>query len=290
MVLIKMKQSTMCPSLGLLNKGQRIDVPLDHAVYLIHRDKALVADGSNIVDITLSCATLSTIANHYAQSSAVEDALSGVCKGHDVHVIGTGPSASKFLDADIPEGDMVIACNAAIRLVKPDVALVVEGVSVHFDWFDDVLAFDGMKVLDVSVSCMMTSRREKKYTNRYWQDILWFRRRAYDEGEDLSKMGAGLVYIQENGVIRGTVVAQGAHLAQIMDADAVHMWGVELYFPDGKQNFCGTEVYLPGTSSTSVQQFGDKMSTQYFTESAYAIKKIARGIPLIDHSDGLLSL
>ena len=291
MVKIKMTRNATIPGFGLALKGASYHLTLTEATYVVNRSCGYVADGSCLIDLLLDRAPLPTIADHYHHLGVVQSKLEGMAKSGVVHIVGCGPSASQFSRDDIGEDDIVISCNASVSICTPDVALMVEGVCVNQPWFEDVLNFPGIKVLDCAIASQLASREARKRSANYWREILWVRRRAYNEGEDLSQIGLGLVYVEKHGVIRGTVTAQAVHLAKVMGAHTVHLYGVELYFPDGQQHFYDGQVYTEGNTPESLTLYGDKWSTPYFMESAGAIRKVAEaaGVQMVDHSGGLLS-
>jgi hypothetical protein len=234
--------------------------------------------------------------------------LGGCAAGQRVYVLGNGPSTTKFDIANIPAGSQVIACNGALALCQQaDVWLTSESTVYRFDWFYGHGDFAGAVVWEQH--CANGAAYLSAYPDDFLRRVLWHNRRELNAGFDIRRQGDGLVYVRGavEGECYGTVALQAIHLAGIMGAAEVHLYGVELYFPAGQQHADGWQPYtVDGPEQVRIVRFnlvdsvpvpdpeGQFGSTPFFIDSAAAIQTVlahpgAAGLKVVDHSDGLLS-
>lgn len=234
--------------------------------------------------------------------------LAGREAGKRITILGNGPSALKY---EAQPGDVVIACNNALR-VAPDAAywLVTEGAAHVFPWFWQHTGYKGQVVWDRFIS-----HAAQMLINRYGEDFLsrvcWilrghlnaeFRLRHYLEPDSTQ---GGLVQGEYEDQPIGTVVMQAIHLAGIMGAESVDIYGAEFYFPAGEQHADGSKPFKPGDGPTGLIEFdmlegapvpvehGAYQTTRQFFLSAAClcdlIEHVYQEMPVRDHSVGLLS-
>jgi len=211
--------------------------------------------------------------------------------GTFVHVLGSGPSASKYLDADLdldfPWCDHTIACNAAGALGLSDVNIVVEGEAVLAPWFPKLLGFNGITIFEQTLAPFLTATMVNTQPESWWKQVLWGKRLPHEA--DLRNMNS-LIY-HRNGM-GGSVALAAIGVAILMGATEIHTWGVELCFPNGVQHFDGFSPYTEGDTTESLITVGGMLTTPYFRQAAKDILQITdacHGVTLVDHSGGLLS-
>ncbi len=243
-------------------------------------------------------------------------ALGGTAAGGIVYVIGNGPSAAEFVHEAIEPGAKVIVCNGAIALFpKADVWLTQESTVYHFPWFYGHEAFKG-----VSVHEQFILDRDPEhlylgaYSEDYWNRVVWAHRSPVTPAFDIRKQNHGLADYRDGelaGEPLGSVVLYGCHLAGIMGAHTIHVYGAEFYFPNGAQHATGDAPYKPEPNPgpvnyTGIVNFdvrdgepviapdGQFKSTPYFIESSRKLRKFIalaaeQGVTIVDHSAGLLN-
>jgi hypothetical protein len=239
---------------------------------------------------------------------ALGDSLGAAAAGGAVYVIGNGPSAARFDPAKFPPGSRVIVCNGAIALYpQADVWLTSESTVYLFEWFYGHESFAGAAVWEQF--CTNGASYLSAYPGAFLRRVLWHNRRELNDSFDIRRQGDGLVYVEGTleGEAYGSVALQAIHLAGIMGASEAHLFGAELFLPDGQQHADGWQPYgsagpdhvQPVTfrleGDTPVEDpAGPFTSTPFFLESAAAIRTVlahpgAAGLRVIDHSAGLLS-
>ena len=270
------------------------------------------------------------------------DQLGGIADGKTVYIIASGPSAKDFtseLRAKAKaEGAWVIACNAMVlHTSEPDIWLTSEGTigkldkdgEPQFPWFYEAGGFAGTVVWERHA---VRNAEAEKFVSTYNEDFLkrvvWHSRFYWRDHTSIRNIGQyryngwsndGLWYMEwaelktkfngEHTEPLGTVLLQAIHLAGIMGAAKIVIYGGELYFPGGKQHaYTDNADYSKGDGLTGVVSFtmvngepklkasGEYQSTRFFIESSLAIRQVIEqakrdhpDLTFEDRSGGLLS-
>lgn len=253
---------------------------------------------------------LKDLAQRVAHSPALMDTLGGVAAGQVVCVVGSGPSAAKCDRKKLPKDSWVIACNAAIKLkdLKPDVHLCGEAYANRQDWFAGNANFPGHFVWE-RFNTNDAERMLQLYKEELLSRVLWCHRGKWHPQDDPRKQGQGLWHYGDPtglGEPLGTTGLQAIHLACIMGAKAVHLYGMELHFPAGQQYVSKANPFKPGDGPLGLVNFeivdgapvlkpsGKYSTIRYFLDSAPVIRQVIEssvipaGIEVVDHSGGLL--
>jgi len=238
---------------------------------------------------------LKNIAQASHRNNLLDATLQGKYIGQDIHIIGSGPSATRFKDYDATN-DVVIVLNAAAKYFPDaDVHLAVENNVWLFDWSINDPPFRGITVL--SVDCAESAPVDA-YSPGFWNRVLWCHRANWKKNLSIRERGMGLFRV---GGFGGSSLC-AIHLACIMGASKLHTWGTEFYFPNGEQHFYGDKPYVKTDDIVSLVDFeivdgepvtgaGKYQSTSFFVGCSCAIRKVVKhhGVELIDHSGGLLN-
>lgn len=234
--------------------------------------------------------------------------LAGKEAGAKIIILANGPSAALYKPH---KGDIVIACNNALALApKAAYWLVCEGAAHVFPWFWEHTGYKGQVIWDRFIgNC--TERLIAEYGAEFLSRVCWslrclltdsFRLRYYRFPN--GKQG-GLVQSEIGNCPVGTVLMQAIHLAGILGASAVEIYGGELYFPQGKQHADGSQPFTENDGETGIIYFeivdgepqpvpmqGSYQTTRQFYYSAAAIRDligvIGDEMEITDHSAGLL--
>ena len=241
----------------------------------------------------------------------------GSLEGGTVHVIGSGPSNKAFAKHKLGIDDVVIVCNGAYIEYGNDADIWLGQESTLpavAPWFIQDPPPTCQVILDASASGHLGAHpaRVAGYPKSWWENVIWNHRWPWGKwAKDIRSYTEGLYFRSSVDEPEGTVVLQGIHLAGIMGAAEVHLWGVELYFPKGKQHSYKDKhpAYVEGEGVTAIRRFdvedgqviqnpdGKYESTSYFIRSAEAILEVVAhaesehdDFKVIDHSKGLLSI
>lgn len=248
---------------------------------------------------------LRSAAHNSAVAFPLYDRLAGIGKGRIVNVVGSGPSGAKL---KAKQGEIIIACNGAVKNVKADVWVCGEAESWHKDWFLNNESFGGF----VCWERFNTAEAGGKalldnYSDSFLSRVLWFHRVQWHKDDDPAKFRKGLWCVRSDvlGDEAGTTSLHAIHLAMMMQAAEIRLYGVELYFPEGRQYAVGENVYTEGEKLSSLANFdltpdgepflmpnGRFTSTRVFIESARVIRKVLANYPemkIKDYSGGLLN-
>jgi len=205
--------------------------------------------------------------------------LKGMFAGKPIHVLGCGESVKDFK----PDGNPVIACNAAGNLGYSDVNVVVEGECALTPWFRDIVGRDCITVFDRLIAHFLTGDVFAAADESWWRNVIWDKRRG--NHADLASLVDGLIYHQPT--MRGTVVLSAYGLALGLGASAVHFWGTELSWKSK-----GDQQHFYGDSPYKETRIKGIYTSEYFYQSAEAIAEIILAHPevdVVDHSAGLIS-
>lgn len=245
--------------------------------------------------------------------------LANAAAGKTVYIIGSGPSANEFT-AELrakakAEGAWVIATNAMVLYApEPDIWITSEATigklndknEPCFPWFYQAQDFRGLVVWERH--CVIRDEVagiDRSYSDDFLRRIIWhcrFHWRPYTSIRNIGKVAYngykndGLWYMEHehlahkvNGAHNeplGTVLLQALHLAGIMGAAKIVIYGGELMFKDGQQHAYGDNPYSEGNGLTGVVNFtlangepvlkpsGEYESTRFFIESSYAIRQV----------------
>lgn len=256
-------------------------------------------------------------------------ALAGLHAGARVVVLANGPSASGYKRQP---GDIVIACNNSLKL-RPDADywLVAEGGAYKYPWlwqYAGKVRPETTVVWDRFISAACNGHGGDNlldaYGGAFLSRVIWALRHEVTDGFSIrsyllpnGKQG-GLALYRLNDEPVGTVTMQAIHLAGILGAKEVHLWGAEFYFPGGEQHADDWKPYTDKDGPCGLVRFellpyepplslvggttpplalerdgGPYESTRLFLDSARALRRFIAGIanelPVIDHSAGLLS-
>ena len=228
--------------------------------------------------------------------------LHSIALGRPVHIIGSGPSADDYV---YDPSAYVIVTNSAVHKWGhiAHLHVMIEVQVWLFPWSLNQGDFKGKTVMAIDCGGKTLSVDARNaYSDSWWKDALWAKRRLYQNGEDLRELDSGPV--QLGG--RGGVGSCAVHFGQIANQGGeIHCWGMEFYFPDGKQHYDDLSPYTRSGGITGLVNFdiidgepnsgalgrdGPYVSTPFFIASSQGIRKMCRlsGVHLIDHSGGLL--
>lgn len=236
--------------------------------------------------------------------------------GCRVHVIGSGPSNQQYEDFALEPTDKVVVLNGAYVEygLEADVWLMMEStLPCIAPWFIQQPPPECDVVMDASSAGHLARYPERiaSYPLEWWQRVIWCHRWPWGKwSKDIRHGVNGLYYVPAHDEPLGSVALQAIHLAGIMGAAEVHLWGCELYFPEGQQHsYDNEQVYKPGTGVTALKRFnidskyqvqphpdGEYESTDYFIRSAEAIRHVVAhaeaehdNFRVVDHSRGLIN-
>lgn len=248
---------------------------------------------------------LRAAAHNSALAFPLYDRLAGIGRGRIVNVVGSGPSGANL---KAKPGEITIACNGAIKNVKADVWVCGEAESWHKEWFLGNEDFKGFVCLERFNTAEAGARALlENYSDAWLSRVLWFHRVQWHKDDDPAKFRKGLWCVRSEvlGDEAGTTALHAIHIAMMMQAAEIRLYGVELHFPEGKQYAVGENVYTEGDKLSSLTGFdltpdgepfimptGRFTSTPVFIESARVIRRVLANYPdlkIKDYSGGLLN-